>query len=207
MKLSRNNIRVRRVEDPDGPEFRLVAEIYTTSFPSNETRPVEKTRLHLESDKYRLYVAEMANEVVAFALVYDWGEFALLDYMAVSHKRQRLGIGGAMFRGLVNVLDCGILLLEVQKPDGVNVEKTDRLRFYKRLGAAVVTDSYLLPSYDGEPEEMCLMSVALARRQPLSRGDLRRFVQMIYRDVYGYTGTDLVERTMRSVPDVVTAGA
>lgn len=204
-ELSNTNVSIRRVDDLSGPEFRQVAAIYSSSFPSNETRPLAKTKALLESGRYVLYVAEAGGEVAAFALVYAWREFALLDYMAVAAGRQRMGIGGALFRGLVAALDCGIMLLEVQKPDGASAEKADRLRFYKRLGATAITDGYMLPPYDGsEPEEMYLMVVAPTRQPPLRKGDVRRFVKMIYSDVYGYGGTDLVEETMRSFQDVAS---
>lgn len=198
-----SNVKVRQVDDLSSPEFQQAAEIYLTSFPSNETRPVEKTRALLESGRYRLYVAQTDDGVMAFALVYMWEEFALLDYMAVSDRFQNMGIGSALFRDLAGFPDCGMILLEVQKPDGADPKKADRLRFYERLGARVIADGYMLPPYDGsEPEEMYLMAVAPVH-QPFRRDDVRTFVRRIYRDVYAYEGTDLVEKTMRSVPDVV----
>lgn len=194
-------VKINRVRDTDGHEFRQAADIYMVSFPANETRPVEKTReMLLESDAYRLYVAQADGVVAAFALVYAWEEFTLLDYMAVSAKFQNRGIGSEMFLELAGRLECDTMLLEVQRPDGIDHKKADRLRFYGRLGSRIIADGYMLPSYDGsEPEEMYLMAVAPARRR-FRRDDVRAFVRKIYRDVYGHHDTGLLERTMLSVP-------
>ena len=192
---------VRLVMDLDSPEFRQAAAIYGTSFPAGETRPLDRTKELLESGSYEMYVTG-DGAVDGFALVYRWDGFALLDYMAVRVGQRGEGVGSSLFGGLLKAVD-GVMLLEVQKPDSIDGEKSDRVRFYQRLGAVTITDGYVMPSYDGNPEVMLLMA---AGGTNVCRDDVRLFVESIYRDVYGYRGMGLVKETMRSVPETVGLG-
>lgn len=193
-----SGISVRCVRDLAGPECKQAMAIYSSSFPPNETRPVADTLKMLESEPYSLWVAGSAGEAHAFALTYGWYGFALLDYIAVERSRRGGGLGSALFAGLLERLDTGMLLLEVQNPDGIHAERDARMRFWRRMGAVIVTDGYVLPSYTGEPETMSLMAVLRNRKMPAA-SEVRRCVESIHRDVYKYGGTDLADATVRSI--------
>lgn len=191
---------MRRVCDLTGPECRQAMKIYAESFPKNETRPVADTLKMLDTEPYSLWVAGPAGEAHAFALTYRWYGFALLDYIAVERSRRGGGLGGALFAGTLERLDTGMLLLEVQNPDGIHAERDSRTRFWRRMGAVTITDGYVLPSYVGEPETMSLMAVLRGRGMP-STSEARRCISQIHRDVYGYAGTDLTNAaTLAGVP-------
>lgn len=195
---SPSDISVRRVRDQAGPEFRQAMAMYSSSFPANETRPMRETRRMLGSEPYSLWVAGPTGAAHAFALVYGWDGFALLDYVAVERSHRGRGLGSALFAGLLERLGVDVVLLEVQNPDGIHMERDARMRFWRRMGAVTITTGYVLPSYAGEPETMSLMAVFRGGETPSVHG-MRRYVEHIHQDVYGYHKTDLADITMRGV--------
>ena len=203
-----NNLKVERVADVESDAFVKAMDIYSVSFPANETRPVEKTKEMVAGGcGYELFVATEDGTVAGMSLAYVFGRFALLDYMAVAPDRQRRGIGSGLFRGTVAALrkDTSVetLLLEVQKEADGEPELTERVEFYKRLGVKTILDNYLLPSYipGGEAEETYLMACPVSMDlAEFGKNDLREFVSTIHRRVYGYEPDDLLERVLDGIP-------
>ena len=147
-----NNLKVERVADVESGAFVKAMDIYSRSFPANETRPVEKTKEMVAAGAgYELFVAQERGKVVGMSLVYVFEKFALLDYMAVAPDMQRRGIGSVLFRGTFGEVwlhtNVETLLLEVQKEADGEPERTKRIEFYRRLGTKIILDNYLLPSY------------------------------------------------------------
>ena len=200
-------LKVERVTDAESATFEASMEIYSTSFPANETRPVEKTReMVAAGDGYRLFVATESGTVVGMSLVYVFEKFALLDYMAVAPDRQRRGIGTILFRGTIDALQDGTgvetLLLEAQKEADGEAERRERIEFYKRLKAKIILENYLLPSYvpGGEAEETYLMvRQVFGKLGVFGKADIREFVSTIHGRVYGYESDDLLERVMNGL--------
>ena len=205
--------KVKHVTNVNSDDFVGAMEIYSKSFPANETRPVENTKdMVAVGNHYHLFITKEKKTVTSMALVYVFGRFALLDYMAVNPSMQRRGIGSKLFRGLVNELkDAGIvetLLLEVQKEARGESKRVERIDFYRRLGVKTVLDNYLLPSYvPGEKaEETYLMSCPVSSDLgEFSKSEVRGFVSTIHQRVYEYKQNDLLELVMRPLPETIRA--
>ena len=199
-----HDLKVERVTDVESDAFAGAMDIYSKSFPANETRPVEKTKEMIAAgDSYGLFVAEERRKVVGMSLVYVFGKFALLDYMAVAPDMKRRGIGSALFRCTVESLRDGdrtkTLLLEVQKEADGEYERTERIEFYRGLGVKIILDNYLLPSYipGCEAEETYMMVYPISGDfEKFDRDDVKEFVSMIHLHVYGYESDDLLERVL-----------
>lgn len=204
-----NNLKVERVADVESGAFVKAMDIYSRSFPANETRPVEKTKEMVAAGAgYELFVAQERGKVVGMSLVYVFEKFALLDYMAVAPDMQRRGIGSVLFRGTFGEVwlhtNVETLLLEVQKEADGEPERTKRIEFYRRLGTKIILDNYLLPSYilGGEAEETYLMAYTMfGKLTEFGRDDIREFVSTIHRRVYGYESDDLLERVLGGLPE------
>ena len=201
-------VKVNRVTDVESDAFAEAMDICSKSFPENETRPAGKTKeLVAAGDSYELFVAEEHGQVVGMSLAYVFEKFALLDYMAVALDRQRMGIGSALFHGIIDALQDGTsvetLLLEVQKEVDGEEERIERIKFYERLGTKIILDNYLLPSYvpGGEAEETYLMAYPMSGNlEEFGKPDMREFVSTIHRRVYGYESNDLLERVLDGIP-------
>ena len=203
-----NNLKIERVTDVESDAFAQAMDIYSVSFPANETRPVEQTKeMVAAGDGYELFVAQERGKVVGMSLVYVFEKFALLDYMAVAPDMQRRGIGSVLFRGTFGEVwlhtSVKMMLLEVQKEADCEPERAKRIAFYKKLRAKIILDNYLLPSYipGGEAEETYLMAYTMFEKfTDLGRDGIGGLVSTIHRRVYGYEPDDLLERVLDGIP-------
>jgi GNAT superfamily N-acetyltransferase len=205
---------LRIVDDFNGPELEQALQIYRSSFPAVETRPVAKVQSMLKSDdNYHLYVAVEDSTVVGMALLYGFPELhiGLLDYMAVLPEYQRRGIGSKLFSYVLGEFSCENpkwlgLLLEVQVESVADskerTERESRIKFYLRLGAKILLGvHYLIPPQHGtSPEETYLMIVPHKRIQSLSKDTVCRYIRAIYARVYDYSGNALLQMIAEKMP-------
>lgn len=208
---------LKELKDFCSIEFRESLKIYKTSFPSNQTRPVEKVVKMLKDDRdYHLFIAASKTAVVGISLLYAFKSLhiGLLDYLAVDPNYQRRGIGKKLFRFTIQKLCSQMpgvvgLILEIQKErvhdsNGGHIIK-DRIRFYRQLGARVLDGvNYLLPSQThGKPEEMYLMIVPLARMHSLPKRFVIQYVRAIYSTIYQYENNDLLDAMCGNLPTTI----
>ncbi|HYY67739.1 MAG TPA: GNAT family N-acetyltransferase [Nitrososphaeraceae archaeon] len=208
---------LKEIEDFHSQEFKESLDIYKSSFPLNETRPVEKVVKMLKEDKdYHLLVSVNNNAVVGISLLYAFRslQIGLLDYMAVHPNYQRRGIGKKLFEFTLQRLYSQIpfvigLIMEIQKENVPephdHLIRKDRIRFYSELGAKLLDGvNYLLPSQNhGKPEEMYLMIVPLTEMHSLPKCSVIRYVSAIYSTIYQYENKDLLNAVFRDLPTTI----
>lgn len=130
--------------------------------------------------------------------------------MAVAPSEQRKGIGKLLFRSALAILQEKVgepagLLLEVQNEKHARDEKDrairrGRLLFYKKLGAKMVTEHYLLPPQSGsDPEETYLLMMPHAIEH-IPGDSLLKLIKAVYLRVYGYEADDLLLAMARKLP-------
>jgi hypothetical protein len=111
----------KEIEDFYSAEFKQCIEIYKFSFPSNETRPIEKVVEMLRNDlNYHLYISLDCQAVIGISLLYIFSSLniGLLDYIAVIPSYHRRCVGNALFRFTLkkfnSIVNNGVgLLMEV----------------------------------------------------------------------------------------------
>lgn len=118
--------------------------LYEAAFPPSERKPLDYMLTPPTGDRYELLAVSTPTErlaglvILAYATV-DGGDYALLDYLAVSPKMRGLGIGHAVLP-LVRA-HCrrrgARLFLEIEAPDDEAdnaVQRVRRKAFYLSCG-------------------------------------------------------------------------
>lgn len=207
------NTTIKEIRNLDSLEFKQFLDIYLTSFPAIETKPVEKIILLLKSNNYHLFAVIENNCVIGFSLLYVFESLGvgLLDYMAVVPKKQGLGMGTLIFKytleQLRSILEDPLgMLLEIQN-DAITdpkeyMKRKKRLKFYAKLDVKVLEGvRYLIPPQHGnEPEETYLMIAPLQKINEISGKFIVECVSAIHQTVYQYMKTDLMDRMKQTLP-------
>lgn len=206
---------INELDDFGSSEFQQCIEIYNLSFPSNETRPVQKVVEMLKHDEnYHLYVSIENNSVVGISLMYTFKDlrFGLLDYIAVIPSYRGKDVGKDLFNFTLekfgSLVFNGIgLLMEIQKEEGLlpgeSAIRKNRISFYTLLGSKVLVGvNYLLPPLQCgvEVEEMYLMIRPLRDIRQLSKASVIRFVHAIYSTIYQYPSDNLLHKISQEMP-------
>jgi GNAT superfamily N-acetyltransferase len=207
---------LEQLKSADGEPFRQLFAIYAASITPREQKPEGMLRAMVAAPEYRVWIARDADRVLAFSILFSPpGErFALLEYMAVAPEKRGHGFGGQLFRRTVEqaVTPEGSGLPVVLEVDSDREAASDqalrarRIRFYRRLGCVKVAGlRYLMPLPGiGPVPEMDLMVYGAAPAAVVARGDLDRWLQTIYRDVYhGSPDDPRIAEMLRPLPDPV----
>lgn len=194
--------------------FEAFFRIYQESIHPREQKSKASISKMAARPDYQIILEKQDGGVVGFSILFaPAGEnFRLLEYMAVDSGHRNSGLGGEMFRQTVrrSVSQGGEplpLVLEVDSdheasPD--RAERTERLRFYKRLGCLRIDSlSYLLPlAGKDKPPEMVLLLHVPEKFHAITKAELRRWLTTIYRTVYDCLPEDpRIEQMLEGVPD------
>jgi GNAT superfamily N-acetyltransferase len=209
-------VTLEELTSADGAPFEGLFAIYAASITPREQKPKDWLRAMVLAPEYRVWVAQDAGQVLGFSILFTPPAkgFALLEYMAVVSDRRGQGFGAELFRRVVAkaVTPQGAklpVLLEVDSDREASSDRavrTRRLRFYRRLGCMKVADlRYLMPLPGvGSAPEMDLMIYRAAPATQLARGDLERWLQTIYQDVYHVSPDDpRIAQMLQLLPDPV----
>jgi GNAT superfamily N-acetyltransferase len=200
----------------DEESFRQLLAIYVASITPREQKSEDWIRAMVAAPEYRVWVANAAGRVLGFSLLFSprAESFALLEYMAVASEQRGQGLGAELFRRSVAhaVTPEGVelpVLLEIDSDREVSSDRalrTRRERFYRRLGCAKIAGlRYRMPLRGvGPVPEMDLMVYRAGPPQEVARGDLRRWLETIYRDVYRCSSDDpRILQMLLPLPDPV----
>jgi GNAT superfamily N-acetyltransferase len=216
-------VTLAQLKSADGEPFRQLFAIYAASISPREQKPEDWLRAMVAAPKYRVWIAQDAGQpgegrkrVLGFSILFvPPGEgFALLEYMAVAPEKRGHGFGGELFRRTVEHAvtpeGAGLpVLLEVDSDREASSDRavrTRRIRFYRRLGCVKIAGLwYLMPLCGvGPVPEMDLLVYRAVPPAPLARGDLQRWLQAIYRDVYhGSPDDPRIAQMLEPLPDPV----
>jgi GNAT superfamily N-acetyltransferase len=200
----------------DGEPFRQLFAIYAASITPREQKPEDWLRAMVAAPEYRVWIAQDPGRVLGFSILFvPPGEgFALLEYMAVAPEKRGHGFGGELFRRTVEqaVTPRGARLPVLLEVDSDREASTDqllrarRIRFYRRLGCVKIGGlRYLMPLRGvGPVPEMDLMVYGAAPPGHVARGDLKRWLQSIYENVYhGSPDDPRIAQMLEPLPDPV----
>ena len=207
---------LEQLTSADGEPFRQLFAIYASSITPREQKPEDWLGAMVAAPEYRVWIAQDACRVLGFSILFvPPGEgFALLEYMAVAPEKRGHGFGGELFRRTVEqaVTPQGPrvpVLLEVDSDREASADqplRARRIRFYRRLACAKIAGlRYLMPLRGvGPVPEMDLMVYGAAPPGRVARGDLKRWLQTIYEDVYhGSPDDPRIAQMLEPLPDPV----
>jgi ribosomal protein S18 acetylase RimI-like enzyme len=212
----KDSVTLEQLTSADGAPFRELFSIYAASITPREQKSEDWLRAMVVSPEYRVWIAQDGGRVLGFSILFmpPAEGFALLEYMAVAADRRGQGFGGELFRRTVEQAvtregDKRPVLLEVDSDGEASSDqavRSRRLRFYRRLACLKIAGlRYLMPLPGvGPAPEMDLMIYRAVPATLLPRGDLQRWLQTIYQDVYRVSPDDpRIARMLRPLPDPV----
>jgi GNAT superfamily N-acetyltransferase len=140
---------------------------------------------------YLFLLAQEGPTVVGFSISFVPADeaFCLLEYMAIHERCRNRGLGKQLFQETTRIVQKEFILLEVdsdREPSADNEIRKRRLNFYRRLGCRRIEGcSYILPlPGEGPPPEMDLLVHAPDTTAPIPQAKLRKWLEVIYADVY-----------------------
>jgi ribosomal protein S18 acetylase RimI-like enzyme len=201
--------------DPVDPGFKSLYTIYRQSIDPREQKSEAQLAAMVSRPNYLFLVMQEDHRVVGFSISFVAPEdsFCLLEYMAVDEQYRRRGLGSELFDATVRAIysERGVvpMLLEVDsdREGGVDQEvRRRRQTFYRRLGCRRVAGcAYILPLPGAQPPPA--MDLLMYVREPMPairHAQLRRWIEVIYRDVYGCSVNDpRIAMMLDGVPDPV----
>lgn len=185
---------MRRIEHSADPLFADLVRIYTEAHPASERKRPALLAQMIEQPKYLFLVAIEAESVVGFAiaLAFQDADAGLLEYMAVDARYRSQGIGRELFIAVTEqeAFAKRFLLAEVdsdKQPSEERAERTRRKGFYRRLGCREVEGlQYLMPPVSAAtPPPMDLFVYRKGLPEAVQRGEIQRWLESIYSEVYG----------------------
>ena len=166
--------------------FEQAADIYDDNFVklyAPYIRTWKKNKLMLEEDpNYTLYVIDSGNMVVvAMALIYEWDDVVLIDYLAVSQNRQCNGVGSFMIRELCKIFEKPLL----GEVGHISEMGKRRINWHKKLGYITLAKFYIYPVYMWNPMAFCrLLALIPPEHSRPTPFIIKKWVRRIYIDVY-----------------------
>ena len=164
---------------------------------------------------YRFFLAQDRDTVAGFSISFVAAaeSFCLLEYMAVDKRCRGHGVGSELFKETTSTVrgEYGVMpiLLEVDSDRELSADQELRRRrqnFYRRLGCRRIADcAYILPlPGEGPTPEMDLFIHLPAPMPTIRRAKLERWLEVIYRDVYGRSADDpRIAMMLGGVPDPI----
>jgi GNAT superfamily N-acetyltransferase len=209
-------LELKQLEAADREALGQLYAIYAASIVAREQKAEGWIRAMVGAPDYRVSIARSGGLVQGFSILFfpPTEGFALLEYMAVAADRRNRGLGAQLFGRSVEqaVTPEGRkvpVLLEIDSDREASSDRAMRTRraaFYRRLGSVRIAGlRYVMPlPGEGPPPEMDLMVYSAERLGRLRRGELKRWLQTIYRDVYRCSPDDpRIEQMLHDLPDPV----
>jgi hypothetical protein len=195
------DLTVARLRPGPSPEFAALLHIYHEAIPVSERKDDSVLAQMLAQDDYEFRVGIADGTLLGFTIVKTFHRCAasLLEYMAVDRARRGGGIGGSLFREACSAKTTRsrVVLIEVEDEEEVTslpeeLQRRRRKAFYRANGCREVEGlSYLMPTVSAEqPPRMNLLAYRSDLPATIDKGELRRWLESIYIEVYRQPADD-----------------
>jgi len=194
------------VDSPQSSSFEEMYRIYEESLPASE----KKSRCAIEGlfgrGDYSLVVGKSADTVIAFAIIFESAvePVSLLEYMAVDFKYRGRGYGKRLFECIREGARDRYILIEIDSDrdefaSDLDVRKR-RLNFYINCGCKKIENlDYVMPTVSSiQPPVMDILICAPTASSPANRAILKKWINIIYSEVYGMADAELIIEKMLS---------
>lgn len=126
---------------------------YADEFPESERKSVAQLLVLMRKGDYKLVIAEDVYMThlnrLGFAMIYRPKNepFIWLDYLVMEKIFQGKGYGSVFFDYLLQCFEnVDGMYIEVEIPDGVDINQIRRINYYEKLGAVKLPLDYYLPT-------------------------------------------------------------
>ena len=165
------------VEDPLWPLF---LDTYTSSFPIDEQRPIDKLAqlLYCETRFQAMALIDNSGNFLGILTTWTFGTFIYIEHFALHCDLRSQGYGSIALQTFIHSHSLPIIL-EVEPP--IDADTRRRVQFYKRCGLELYDFDYIQPPYSPE-----LSSVPLRLMGTLPEiRSLEEIATILHREVYG----------------------
>lgn len=206
-------MRITPLDITNKTQFDDFYAIYCVSFPLSEQKSYEELLRMGNSSCYTIFTAQNDEQTLGFCIFFhDTNvDFYLLEYMAIDTQKRSLGLGSklllASIEALIKRYGLKPLLIEIDSPEKPSDEqhiREKREQFYRKQGARKIDPfDYILPLNSDEappPMELLVYHPTLTQ---ISREHLKRWLEILYTNVYGCDKDDArIEAMLKNTPPI-----
>lgn len=176
------NIEIRRIQNADTNEYRLMEKLLTSAFPKEEYRELQELRT-LTKRKHIFHNNLIYDNGTFVGLItyWDFGRFCYVEHFATHPEMRNRGYGKEILENLKQLLHLPIVL-EVECPTEEMAQR--RIKFYERQGFALWEHEYMQPPYRHGDE--CLPMLLMAYGNLNESQDFATIERTIHKEVYNY---------------------
>ena len=169
------------IEKLNDINFDEVYELMEMSFPKDERRTYSEQKNLLNNPMYRIYVfrACETQQIQAFIAVWELGEIAFVEHVAVNPMCRNNGIGAKVLNELVNNVGK-MVCLEVEPPN--DEMSSRRIEFYKRNNFFFNEYFYIQPPMSEGRKSIQLYIMTSERK--ITESEFNNIKNMLYKEVY-----------------------
>lgn len=163
------------------PYWTALQDIYRTSFPIEEQRPVESMeRLLAQDTPYRISALLDENGALLGLLTsWEFETFVYIEHFAITPTLRSSGYGAMALKTFMQSLSLP-LILEVEPPTDDITRR--RIQFYQRNGLILYEYNYFQPPYTSEQKGVVLK---LMGSIPENKYFATNVSHTLHREVYG----------------------
>ncbi len=130
---------------------------YAEEFPVSERKSIDQLAVLMHRGDYKLVIAEDVYMThlnrLGFAMIYRPKDesFIWLDYLVMEKNFQGKGYGSLFFDYILQCFEnVKGMYIEVEIPDGIDINQVRRINYYEKLGAVRLPMHYYLPTPKGK---------------------------------------------------------
>lgn len=177
-------IKLQRITTQDVSLYTYMEQLMTTSFPSEEYRPLEELR-HYTDNKPHFYCNIILHHdiPVGFITYWNFGHFYYVEHFAIDPSQRNGGHGKNVLNHLCQQINKPIVL-EVEMPEEEIAVR--RINFYKRQGFDLWEKAYMQPPYKAGDDYLPMLLMAYGNLK--CEQDFEQVKDRIHQEVYNVNG-------------------
>ena len=145
------------------------------NFSIDEIRSFSSHEKLFLKDNYNVYYLIDENKKVGLIILWDFPDFAFLEYLLIFEEYRNLGYGSIALKILKKRYKR--IVLEAERP--IDIIKKRRIDFYLRNGFYISDKEYVQPSYGENKNSVDMYLLTYPRKM-----DCLNIVKEIYKEVY-----------------------
>lgn len=176
------NIEIRRIQNVDTDEYRILEKLLTNAFPKEEYRDLREMRTFTMRKKiFHSNLIYDCGTFIGLITYWDFDCFYYVEHFATLPEMRNRGYGRAILEKLKDMLRRPIVL-EVELPTEEMAQR--RIGFYERQGFVLWKHEYMQPPY--RLGDACLPMRLMASGNLNEQRDFCTIEKAIHKEVYGY---------------------